>query len=113
MVYQYHSVRRNQESGPASIARSLALRPILLRDVDLTVRCGVLWTLRVPRGEIARVRRDGFAGVFHLPPASEPNVVLEFVNPQEAEFLYGLKRRVTCVALALDDREGFLSALGL
>ena len=93
-------------------ARSLPLRPILLQDDALTVRCGILWTLRVPRREIAGVRRERFEGVFHLPPATEPNVVLEFRHPQEARSLYLIKRRVTCVALALDDPEDFLKSLG-
>jgi hypothetical protein len=91
-----------------AVARSLRLRPILLEHDSLTVRCGVLWTLRVPRPEVAGVRRHGFEAVFHLPPASEPNVVLEFHRPQEARSMYGLKRRVTSVALALDDPAGFM-----
>lgn len=77
-----------------AVARSLALRPILLRDDELTVRCGILWTLRVPRREIASARRGGFERVFHLPPASQPNVVLEFLHPVEARALYGIERRV-------------------
>jgi hypothetical protein len=93
-----------------AVARSLALRPILLSDGELTVRCGILWSLRVPRSEIARVRRGEADGLFHLPPASQANVVLEFLRPVTARSLYGLKRQVNGVALALDDPEGFLSA---
>jgi hypothetical protein len=94
-----------------AVARSLPLRPILVQDDALTVRCGILWTLRVPRLEISGARRAGLDGVFHLPPASEPDVVLEFRHPQAARSMYGLRRKVTAVALALDDPEGFLKAL--
>ena len=54
-----------------AVARSLPLRPILVQYDRLTIRCGILWTLRVARPDISMVRRGGAEGVFHL-PAGEP-----------------------------------------
>jgi hypothetical protein len=88
----------------------MALRPILLSEDELLIRCGILWTLRVPLDQIAVVRRGTHDG-FHLPPASEPKVVIEFREPQVAHAVMHLKRRVGSVGLAVDDVAGFELAL--
>src|ERR1022692_2404253 len=95
-----------------AISRSFALRPILVGDGELVVSNGMLHTLRVPLAKIAAVRRSNYQDAgWNVPPASDPNVLVEFSEPVVARGMYGLKRRVTRIGLSVDDPEGFEKAL--
>lgn len=91
---------------------AMQLRPILLRSDGLLLRCGLRCTLLVSYGAIAlfrRVNADTPAprGCLQLVPADEPDFELHFCEPQAAEALFGLRRRVACVRLCVDDRAEF------
>ena len=95
-----------------AISRSFALRPALVDDHDLVFRNGMLHSLRAPRSKIATVRRDGFdAAGMKMPPATTPNVRIDFTGPVTVEGMYGIRRTVTSVALSVDDPDGFEQAL--
>lgn len=93
-------------------ARSLALRPILLGNGELLIRSGMLSTLRVPLPKIAAVRTANFGEGRVVPPMSDPNVLLEFSEPMVMCGMYGIRRRVARIALAVDDPTGLVRALG-
>ncbi|HTS29380.1 MAG TPA: hypothetical protein VMH81_26100 [Bryobacteraceae bacterium] len=95
----------------AAIARSFAMRPILVGGGELVVRNGMLHTLQVPLVKIKSVGRGSGDGAWCIPPLTDANVVVEFREVVTARGLYGLKRRVTQVALSVDDPEGFEAAL--
>jgi hypothetical protein len=88
------------------LARSIELLPALAGPDFLEIRYGLLFRLRIPREKIARVGpfepADKQAATV-LPRGSEPSVLIELTEPLEAEKLFGIRRKVTCLALAADD----------
>ena len=92
-------------------ARAFVLRPVLVHDGVLVVRAGMMWTVRVPLQAIAAVEQGGAKCDLRVPPASEPNVRLRLSEGVTACGMYGVKRRVASIALAVDDREGFVCAV--
>jgi hypothetical protein len=93
-----------------AIARSFGRRPVLLGDGVLDIRCGILWTLRVPLDQVAAVRPGVANECPHAPPASDPNVTVEFRKPVEVRAMYGRRKRIERVSLALDDATAFIAA---
>jgi hypothetical protein len=94
-----------------AIARSFVLRPVLVQAGELVARGGMMWTVRVPLAAICAVDPGASQHDLKLPPASEPNVVLRLAKPVTAQGMYGMTRRVSILALAIDDRNGFVRAL--
>ena len=96
------------------LARSFRLRPGLIGPDYLDVRYGLLFRLRIPRENLAAVRRaeaGDAASATVVPRRSEPPLCIDLIQPMEAESLFGLRRRVQRIGLALDDAAGFRSAL--
>ena len=93
------------------LARSLALRPVVVGPDYLDVKFGLLFRLRVPRESIAAVRRADAAGAPVLPRRSTPNVLIEFVGTLDAEGPFGLRRSVRQIALSADEEVDFSQAL--
>jgi hypothetical protein len=94
----------------AGVARSFALRPVLLTPDELVVRGGLLWSLRIPRGAFA-VDSPGDACDLRIPALADPNIVLRLPEPAVAHGMYGLQRRVSRVGLGLDDAAAFRKAV--
>ena len=93
------------------MSRALALRPILVGRGELVIRSGILWTIRVPLDRIVSIRAGGAASDLRLCPGSDPNLTIEFAEPVTALGMFGIRRRVTRVALAVDDPAGFQRSL--
>ncbi len=94
-----------------AMARSFVLRPVLVKDGELIARSGILWTLRIPLADIASVESGDTTYAMKLPPASQPNVVLRLAQPVTAFGIYGMTRRVSSLALAIDDQTAFVRAI--
>ena len=94
-----------------AVARSFVLRPVLLGAHELVARGGIIWTIRIPLKTICSVDAVDARHDLKLPPASEANMVLRLSTPVTAHGMYGMTRRVSSVALAIDDRSGFEQAL--
>jgi hypothetical protein len=96
------------------LARSIELNPVLVTQDYVDIRYGVMFRLRIPRGMIVRVRRaapgDG-ASAAVLPRRSEPNVCIELAAEMVAERLFGMRKKVKCIALAADDEQALEQAL--
>ena len=90
----------------AAVARSFSLRPVLLTNDELIVRAGLLWTVRIPRSQIA-VERPSNPSDLRVPLLTDPNVVLRLAEPVIARGLYGMTRKVSTVAIGFDDPSAF------
>jgi hypothetical protein len=93
------------------MSRALVLRPVLVGRGELAIRCGILWTVRVPLDRIASIRHGGGAADLRLCPGADPNLSIEFFESVTAVGLFGIRRRVQRVALAADDPAALESAL--
>jgi hypothetical protein len=91
----------------AGMARALALRPVLVGNGELVLRCGILWTLRVPLDRVASIHQSGGASDLQLCPGGDPNLTMEFSEPVIATGIFGIRRPVTRVALSLDEPAAF------
>jgi hypothetical protein len=94
-----------------ALARSFVLRPVLVRNGELIARGGMLWTVRIPLAAIASVESGDTTYAMKIPPASPPNVVLRLSEPVTARGIYGMTRRVSSLALAIDDQTAFVRAI--
>ena len=94
-----------------ALSRSFRLRPAWLRDGELVLRNGVLWTLRIPLDRIESIATTGNEADLRMPPATDPNVWLRFSEGLVARKMYGIRRRVRSVAISVDDPEELLWAL--
>jgi hypothetical protein len=98
-------------------ARAVQLRPILLTANELRLRMGLQWSLDVPRSNIAsveygRVKAPPKRTPCYLRMAPQQTVILNLTSPMSARGVYGMKRTVQRIGLALDDVKVFEKALG-
>jgi hypothetical protein len=71
----------------------------------------MLWTIRIPLAAIESVESGAAGYAMKLLPASQPNVVLRLSEPVTAHGIYGMTRRVSSVALAIDDQTSFVRTI--
>ena len=97
-----------------AIARSLVLRPVLLFDESIVIRCGLLWSIEIPAASISTVRRAmapfpvrGTRGYLRATGGSDPKWIIELREAVTAEGMYGIRKRVTMVGLHLDSGQEF------
>jgi hypothetical protein len=94
-----------------ALSRSFRLRPAWLRDDELVLRNGLLWTLRIPLDRIESIATTGDEAGLRMPLATDPNVWLRFSEPLVVLKMYGVRRRVRSVAISVDEREELLTRL--
>jgi hypothetical protein len=97
-------------------ARAVQLRPILVVAKELRIRMGLQWSLDVPMTNIAsaeygRVKAPPKKTPGYLRMAPQPNAILTLREPMVARGVYGMKRTVERVGLAIDDVKAFEAAL--
>ena len=101
-----------------AMARALVLRPCVVDGDRITLRAGLLWTLRLRREDIANTHAPApdqprrATGYVRLTTLTAPTLILELAAPQMAQGLLGIERRVTRIGLAPDDLAGFVRAMG-
>ena len=96
------------------LAQSIGLRPVLIGPDGLDVRYGLLFRARVARDTIegARTAQASDAESAAVAPRrSEPNVLIELRRAVDAEGLFGIRKPVRRIALAVDEEAEFRSAL--
>ena len=103
----------------AALARSLRLRPVLVGDGSVVLQIGILWRIEIPRKNIKSCRRilgqppdRRHPGYLPLAVMNEPQWLIELHEPAIARGLYGRRRMVTSIGLAVDDPDAFGAALG-
>jgi hypothetical protein len=98
-------------------ARAVQLRPILVTPNEMRLRMGLQWSLDIPMSNIesveyGRVKAPPKKTPGYLRMAPQPNVVLTLREPMTARGVYGMKRQVDRVGLAIDDLKTFQTATG-
>ena len=93
-----------------AVARSFALRPVLVTGDELIVRAGLLWTVRIRRSAIT-LADSGSSCDLRVPLLSDPNVILRLDGPVLARGIYGITRNVQTIGLGLDDPSSFRDSL--
>jgi hypothetical protein len=97
-------------------ARAVQLRPILVTPKELRLRMGLQWSLDIPMSNISsaeygRVKAPPKRTPGYLRMTPQPNVILTLREPMVARGIYGMKRTVQRIGLALDDVKAFETAL--
>lgn len=95
------------------LARSLKLRPTLVQPTQATIRLGLFFTLKIPARAIVQIGPEPRPGAVTIPSQGTPNVCIEFSEPLEAHRIFGLRKRLTSLAIAADDPEALTTALRL
>ncbi len=97
-----------------ALVRSLRLRPMLVGERSVVLQIGIVWRTEIPRDNIKACRRIvGEAprrkepGYLSLVVMNEPRWLIELHEPAAAHGLYGRRRMVTRIGVAVDDAEGF------
>ncbi len=99
--------------------QAVRLRPVLLAPDALHVRIGLLWSVRVPYGDVASLGPAGAGapprrapGYLHAVTLGPARLLVELREPVRVDGLYGyVKRDVRRIGLAVDDRERFRAEL--
>ena len=94
-----------------AVARSFNALPILVDAQSITLRRGMLASLKVPRASIASVSRQEHKSFARFAVLAEPTVWIAFHSPLQLELPMGFTRQVRGAAIAPDDLNGFLNAL--
>lgn len=101
-----------------ALLRSAQLRPILLGPETLVLRAGFLWQLEIPLAHIASLDPvTGPApdrktpGYLRLVVFNDPQFILRLTTPATATGLYGLRRTISSIGLAVDERKLFAATL--
>ncbi len=98
--------------------RAVCLRPILVNKEALIVRIGLRWTVQAPFAAIASVRPEAAKPPSHKTPGylssilpGTPQYLIALNPPIVAHGLYGRRRTITTLGLAVDDTASFEAAL--
>lgn len=101
------------------LTRAAVLRPVLTRNGTIHVRSSVQWRVDIPRDAIAKLETGrgvkapakGAPGALRAMPIAQPNVLVTLTHPLTASGMYGRRREVSVLALALDDPAAFRRAV--
>ena len=99
--------------------QAVRLRPVLLAADALHVRIGLLWSVRVPYGDVASLGPAGAGapargapGYLHAVTLGRARLLVELREPVRVDGMYGyVKKDVRRIGLAVDDRERFREEL--
>jgi hypothetical protein len=95
------------------VARSVCLRPVLVRESSLQLRLGILWDVNIPRQKIRSIERVG------VPPEDIARTTLFLARPGRAQWSVSLNepvnaygplgrcRSVDRIVFAVDDPHSF------
>jgi hypothetical protein len=99
--------------------QAVRLRPVLLAPDALHVRIGLLWSVRVPYGDVASLAPAGTdaparraPGYLHAVTLGPARLLVELREAVHVDGIYGyVKKDVRHIGLAVDDRERFRAEL--
>jgi hypothetical protein len=98
--------------------RAIGARPVVLTQDALEFRLGHRWAATIPRAlidrsEAATWRNAPAQDPEHLNAArpGDPNVIIHLREPIEVKGLYGMRKRITSLAMRLENSSTFLSQL--
>ena len=98
--------------------RAVYLRPVSVEKDTLVVRIGLRWTVRLPFAAIASVRpverqapSRKTPGYLEAVLLGKPQYLIMLNTDIVAQGLYGMRKTITALGLAVDDTEAFEAAL--
>lgn len=96
-----------------AMSRAFVLRPTLVGSDGVVVRYGLLFRLRIPVNRIQSIETgaDCPTGTRVVPRDTAASVCIRFTEPLEAEFLFGITKRISAIGLSADDGVGLTEAL--
>ncbi len=100
--------------------KALMLRPILLTNNELLIRCGILGDAAIRLNNIEKIERSSQSQnadwpeiiITPLGQLSQPNVSIHLIEPATVYGVYGIERRVSRISFSVDEPERFISELG-
>jgi ABC-type multidrug transport system fused ATPase/permease subunit len=93
-------------------------RPIISDSTHLYIRIGLRWRVTIPRSVIEQIQpvkeldapdKQTLAAVLLL---GQPDVLIHLKSPVEVTGMYGIRKRVSRIALPVDQPEAFRTKLG-
>jgi len=100
-----------------ALLKSFRIKPVLLKNRSVHVRTGMIYDFEIPINSIADTR-TGFtsdelatARILNLALMSSPNVTLRLAEPITIRTFSGRRKKISGVALRLDDSSGFVTEL--
>ena len=96
--------------------KAISIRPIVVTDAAVLIRCGILGDVSIPRGSIESIsgvdssRSDGF-DLLPLGGMSQPNLQVLLSQPVPVYGVYGTKRETDLIRINVDDPAGFMRAI--
>jgi hypothetical protein len=101
-----------------AMARAANLRPILVGADRILVRIGLIWEAEFTRQSIASCRRISGAppprksnGYLRAAVLNDPEWLIQFREPVMVQGLFGTRRAITRIGLAVDDPAAFAAAM--
>lgn len=95
-----------------AIGRSFAALPILVDAEGITLRKGLLASIRIPKSAIRSVSRTQTSiKVLKFALFAEPSIFIEFNQPLTAQLPLGLTKTAMAASIAPDNPAAFMSAL--
>jgi len=99
--------------------KAVSLRPILVTDHEVLLRCGLLGDAAIPKkiiDSVETVTASADPTSYDLIPLggmSTPNIRLSLREPVSVFGIYGIKKEATVFRISLDDPTAFIEALKL
>jgi hypothetical protein len=101
-----------------AMARAAVLRPILVGAARVLFRAGLIWEAEFSRQSVASCKRIAggalprrSTGYLRAVVMNDPEWLLEFRAPVMVQGLFGRRRAITRIGLAVDDPAAFSSAM--
>jgi hypothetical protein len=90
------------------------LQPVVVDDMFINVRTGLIWRVQIPLSDIGRIRKrigsdseaDGYVNVAMM---GAPDIVVALSKACTVEGFFGRKREATLIGIGLDDPEALLA----
>jgi len=96
------------------LSRAFRLRPVLVARDYIDIRYGLLFQSRLPAAMITRIRRaEALDARDAVPRKSTPALCIELAAPVDAKGAFGMRKRVSRVAITPDDDKAFQRALAV
>ncbi|MFB6454265.1 hypothetical protein ACE38W_03255 [Chitinophaga sp. Hz27] len=100
--------------------RAMKLRPIIINDDTLTIRYGLLTSVKIPLHSIKEIRTDkktypkgqpGKVKLALLSSLEQHNMLLELTTPIDLKLLFKRKKNIKEIYFRVDDQQAFINSI--
>jgi hypothetical protein len=97
--------------------KALMLRPIVVTDDELLIRCGIFGDAAIKLEDIesvekARQRCNEDLSIAPLGPLSKPNISVQLFEDTTVYGVYGIEKRVSRISFSVDEPDRFIAEVG-